>query len=338
MTEKEHIMGALMGVAYGDAMGMPSEFFTRSQIREKFGEICDLLPGHPDNIISSTLKAGDVTDDTLLTLLVCEMLIENGGEVDPELLVSKILSWEGRSKKSNHVLGPSTRSALKRIIEGSSIAEAGKNGTTNGAAMKVTPLGMINDIGDLPVLVEQVHLLCMPTHNTSAAISGACAVATAISCAVSGETSVEKLITAAVLGARLGECKGYQVVSPNVADRILWAVELVSQAKTIEDAFERVYTLVGTGLPIADSVPSAFAMLRLSEGDPVRCAHICANLGGDTDSIGSMATSICGALRGPKAFDVGKIDIIAQGNDINFEQYTEDISKIRRDRLVKTFS
>ncbi len=330
MTAKERTLGALMGVAYGDAMGMPSEFFTRAQIRQRFGEIRDLMPGHPDNFISSTFQAGDVTDDTLLTLLVCEMLIENRGKVDPSLLVSKMLSWAGRVEKSKQVLGPSTRAALEKIAQGTDMTEAGRGGTTNGAAMKVAPLGMIADVRDLPGLVEQVRLLCLPTHNTGPAIAGACAVAAAVGCAVSGEQSVDGLIAVAVRAARLGEREGYPVVSPSVAERILWAADLARAPGTDETRLDRIYQLVGTGLPIADSVPSAFAMLKLSEGDPVRCARLCANLGGDTDTIGAMATAICGALQGPGAFPAGSINRIERINELDFSRMAEDLWQSRR--------
>jgi ADP-ribosylglycohydrolase len=44
-------------------------------------------------------------------------------------------------------------------------------------------------------------------------------------------------------------------------------------------------------------------MVQLAQTDPTRCAVLCANLGGDTDTIGAMATAICGALKGIDAFD-----------------------------------
>jgi ADP-ribosylglycohydrolase len=311
-------------------MGMPSEFFTRPQILERFGEIRDLMPGHPDNPISGTFRAGDVTDDTLTTLMVAEMLIENRGGVDQARFVAKLCDWAGQAGKAKQVIGPSTRAALDRITQGVDMAEAGKAGTTNGAAMRVAPLGMIADMGDLPALVEQVRLLCLPTHNTGAAIAGACAVAAAVGCAVSGEESVRAVIDCAVRVARLGEREGYPVVSPSVAERIPWAAELALAPGTEAERLGRVYHLVGTGLPIADSVPAAFAMLAMSEGDPVRCAHLSANLGGDTDTIGAMATAVCGALRGPDAFPAEQIALTAKVNQIDFAATAESLMRIRR--------
>lgn len=329
MTVREHILGALMGAAYGDAMGMPSEFFSRKQVKEKFGTIRGLLPGHPDSPISSSFMAGDVTDDTLTTLMVCEMLLANKGQVNPADFVERLSAWAGGQGKSKQVIGPSTRAALEKIRSGMEMAEAGKSGITNGAAMRVPPLGMVWDGHSLEQLTEQVRLLCLPTHNTGPAIAGACAVAAAVGLAVAGETSLSKVIETAVMAARLGESLGYPAVSPSVAERILFAVELARSEGNEQDRLDRIYNLVGTGLPIADSVPAAFAVLSLSEGDPAQCALLAANLGGDTDTIGSMATAVCGALHGPQAFPAEQIARIEQVNQIDFHAYARALEEVR---------
>ncbi|TIV77016.1 MAG: ADP-ribosylglycohydrolase family protein, partial [Mesorhizobium sp.] len=56
--------------------------------------------------------------------------------------------------------------------------------------------------------------------------------------------------------------------------------------------------LVGTGVASQESVPAAFAVLEVAEGDPWRAAVISANLGGDTDTIGAIAASMAGASAG----------------------------------------
>lgn len=61
--------------------------------------------------------------------------------------------------------------------------------------------------------------------------------------------------------------------------------------------------MVGAGTSTIESVPCAIALVELAQTDPNRCAVLCANLGGDTDTIGAMATAICGALHGVNAID-----------------------------------
>ncbi len=43
---------------------------------------------------------------------------------------------------SRDLLGPSTKRALERLAAGEPGAETGRDGTTNGAAMRVTPVGI----------------------------------------------------------------------------------------------------------------------------------------------------------------------------------------------------
>ena len=67
---KRKVKGALLGIAYGDSFGMPTEMWTPEQIRERVGRITDFQKGHPENPISAKLKAGEVTDDTINSVLV----------------------------------------------------------------------------------------------------------------------------------------------------------------------------------------------------------------------------------------------------------------------------
>ena len=53
---------------------------------------------------------------------------------------------------------------------------------------------------------------------------------------------------------------------------------------------------------ISESIPAALAIAYYAQ-DVKTCALLCANLGGDTDTIGAMATAICGAKNGVAAID-----------------------------------
>ncbi len=52
-----------------------------------------------------------------------------------------------------------------------------------------------------------------------------------------------------------------------------------------------------------------------------RCAVLCANLGGDTDTIGAMATAICGALHGVNAIDPALKAELDAVNQLDFNRY-----------------
>ena len=56
---------------------------------------------------------------------------------------------------------------------------------------------------------------------------------------------------------------------------------------------------------------------------------MCANLGGDTDTIGAMATAICGAFRGADAIKPEYIETLQKQNDADFDGYIEILLKGR---------
>lgn len=323
LDKRSRIRGALIGAAYGDAFGMPSENWTPEKIKEKFGYIDDFLPGDEDNEISRGFLPGEVTDDTINMIFVIEMLAETKGEVRPEIFIQKLRKWAREQEKSKSVIGPSTAAAFAQLDQGVPMEITGKNGVTNGGAMKILPVGLLYGEKGMDVLAEQVRKLCMPTHNTSCAISAACAVAAAAGKALQGEEILEKILDYAVEGAKAGEIRGYKVCGPSVSRRIGLAVEIAGQEKQPAEILKDLYEVVGTGLASQESIPAAMGILALSRGNPILCARYGANIGGDTDTIGAMACGICGAYRGDGIFDEQEIRLLEKVNGINFDQLAD---------------
>lgn len=96
------------------------------------------------------------------------------------------------------------------------------------------------------------------------------------------------------------------------------------EANGTESASEQIYQLIGAGTSTLESVPAAIAMVELAGTDPNRCAVLCANLGGDTDTIGAMATAICGALHGVQAIDPALKNELDAVNRLDFGHYCEN--------------
>ncbi|MFT4006448.1 MAG: ADP-ribosylglycohydrolase family protein [Lacrimispora sp.] len=101
-----------------------------------------------------------MTDDTIHTALVVDMLYGNRGRVDAMEFIRLLRRWVEHSPKSSAVIGPSTAKAMERIEAGVPMEEAGITGTTNGAAMKILPIGLIHDLAGLDEPVEDVKELC----------------------------------------------------------------------------------------------------------------------------------------------------------------------------------
>ena len=208
------------------------------------------------------------------------------------------------ARGSLDLLGPSTKRAVAAVLAGTPPEEAGASGDTNGAAMRIAPVGIAVALNpptspdtptspdpatrrNLSTLVDQVVKASLATHNTSIALAGAAAVA-----------------------------GGHWVAGADVAARIGWATGLVA-GRTQAQAAELIYTLVGTSLATQESVPAAFAVLAAVPDDPWHACLLAASLGGDCDTIAAMAGAIAGACHGVTAFPPKAIAVIdAQGLEL----------------------
>ena len=310
--------GALYGLAIGDALGMPTQLLSRREITERWGALLHgFVPAPPGHPIAAGMPAGAVTDDTEQAVLLGRLLVRGGGAVDPRELAAALVSWEldMAERGSLDLLGPSTKRAVAAVLAGTPPEEAGASGDTNGAAMRIAPVGITVPATDLSRLVDHVVAASRVTHNTGLALAGAAAVAAAVSAGVSG-AGIAGATALAIDAARIAADRGRWVAGADVAARIEWATGLVS-GRTRAQAAELIYTLVGTSLATQESVPAAFAVLAAVPGDPWHACLLAASLGGDCDTIAAMAGAIAGACHGVTAFPPKAIAVIdAQGLEL----------------------
>ena len=316
--------GALYGLAIGDALGMPTQMMPRPDIVARWGPmLAGFEPAPPGHPIAAGQPAGTGTDDTEQAVLLGRLLVAGRGTVDPRALAGALVAWEAdmAARGSEDLLGPSTRRAVAAVLAGTPPEEAGASGDTNGAAMRVAPVGIATPIGDGPApdglgpLVDRVVAASRVTHDTGLALAGAAAVAAAVSAGVSGAPVTEST-RMAIAAARLAAGRGHWVAGADVATRIEWATGLVS-GRPPDEAADLIYRLVGTSLATQESVPAAFAALAVFPGDPWRMCHFAASLGGDTDTIAAMAGAVAGACHGEAAFPAEAVAVIdAHGLDL----------------------
>ncbi len=292
-------LGALRGLAVGDALGMPTQLLPRSLVVERYGEVIEGFHAGPaDHPIAAGLAAGTVTDDTEQALLLAQLLLEGRGLVDPHELGRRLLAWQQRvsARGSLDLLGPSTRAALAALEAGADPSRTGRAGTTNGAAMRIAPVGVATRADDLTALVDAVHDASAVTHDTGVALAGAAAVAAAVSAGVDG-ADVTEALDVAVEAATLGAGRGHWVAAADVGARIGWARGLVA-GRSPSEVSDLVVRLVGTGLATQESVPAAFAVVSALGDDPWLALRVAASLGGDSDTIAAMAGAVLGAVHG----------------------------------------
>jgi len=322
--------GALYGLAIGDALGMPTQSLPRELIATRYGGlVAGFEPGPQDHPLAAGMPAGSVTDDTEQAVLLAGVLLDGDGRVDPGELARRLIGWEDsmRARGSLDLLGPSTSGALRALRAGAAPSEAGRYGTSNGAAMRITPVGLIAPAAHLSALVDQVVAASMLTHNTGLALAGAAAVAAAVSAGIDG-ASVSEATAVAVTAARLAAHRGHWVAGPDVATRIRWAASLAAR-RPPDQLISVVNALVGTSLATQESVPAAFAVLAACPGDPWLACRVAASVGGDCDTIAAMAGAIAGACHGADALPASARRTVAQVNGLDLDSLAARLLALR---------
>ena len=322
--------GALYGLAMGDALGMPTESLPRAQIVARYGPLLeDFQPGAADQPLAPGLPAGTVTDDTEQALLLADLIIEGNGRVDEAEFARRLLAWEEdmRARGSLSLLGPSSRRALAALLAGAPLDETGRTGTTNGAAMRITPVGVATPAGDPGELVRRVVAASRVTHNTGVALAGAAAVAAAVSAGVAGATVPDAIGAAVTAAGRAARC-GHWVAAADVAARITWATGLTA-GRPAGEVLDLVDTLVGTSLATQESVPAAFAMLAAAPDDPWLACRMAASAGGDCDTIAAITGAIGGACHGVTAFPEQARAMVSTVNGLRLDEVAAGLLRVR---------
>ncbi|MDW8328206.1 MAG: ADP-ribosylglycohydrolase family protein, partial [Anaerolineales bacterium] len=164
-------------LALGDALGTPTQP-TPEATRARYGIICGFVAPHADDPFGHAgLRAGQITDDTQAALALVHAVIRKC-TFSLDIAAQALLDWlEGVDVESSPYFGPSTKAAYRALKRGVSPTESGLGGATNGAAMRVAPLGFLS--ADREVVVRYAVWSAMPTHNTPPGLASAAAVAAA---------------------------------------------------------------------------------------------------------------------------------------------------------------
>ncbi len=333
MNLYKKILGCLAGLALGDALGCPTEFMTRTQIRAESGWVDGLIQApawHPHHL----LQAGRVTDDTGQTLAVAHAVQEDGSLSAEEVARQLILWAEEAGNAVDLVIGPSTRTAIERIREGESPRQTGDKGTTNGSTYRGIIPGLVYHSCPEQILSSVVEA-CLPTHGTTAAISGAASVAFAVAFALNLMPPLEEILTAAKYGAVAGRERGKWMWTTPLEKRIELAIRLVKENPEPENALTALSDFVGTDMQVSESVASAFGVVALAQGDPMKAVRYGANIGGDTDTIAALAGAVCGAWQGIDAFDPGMVAKVEEVNHLDLANEARRIARIIEKRSME---
>ena len=329
--------GALAGLALGDALGMPTQEMSPKQIRSVYGRITGLVDGDASQPYAPGMPAGSVTDDTEQALLVASLLVRGRGTssdrvaLDAGEFAHALLDWEDSmiERGSLDLLGPSTKAALERVRAGEDPLSVGGAGTTNGAAMRVTPIGIAVSTADPEAFADAVWSSCQVTHATRQGFQSAALVAAAVSMGIDWDTPSASDMTALLWKAltyvdSLPE-RGAWTPDPDVVAATRRAMQLV--ANPASSSLECLVEQVGTSVASAQAIPMAFALLAR---DPSPRALLdAANIGGDTDTIGAIAGAILGGALGEQVLPADSLSMIEEVSHLGLPSVALELLELR---------
>ncbi|KIQ09086.1 ADP-ribosylglycohydrolase family protein [Pseudomonas simiae] len=333
MTSLNHAIGAFYGLALGDALGMPTQSLSREQVRARFGGITGLEDADADQPIAPNMPAGSITDDTEQAILVGELLVEGQGVIEPTVLAQRLIEWEAvmRAKGSQDLLGPSTQRAISMILAGHTPEESGRYGTTNGAAMRITPVGIAADVSDPARFIQAVIQACQVTHNTTLGISSAAAVAAVVSAGING-VDLGGALNIGTQIAQQAEGHGHWVAGGRISTRISWARTLSVGSGDKALFADLLYELIGTSVASQESVVVSFALAQqvaVGEMSALEALCLAASLGGDTDTIAAILGAMLGACLGMQCWPDAMIEQVKQVNGLDLQPLVLGLLKLR---------
>ncbi|GAB4320419.1 MAG: ADP-ribosylglycohydrolase family protein [Promethearchaeota archaeon] len=331
----DRVRGVLLGLAVGDALGCPVEGMHPRHLRQRFGEVRDVLD--PFEIWRNDPRRGRLkglySDDTQQALVVFEACLPTG-RFDPRLAAELYLKLAdqdaGGVPGAHRGTGPNFRRALKRMRLHKDPLASGTGSGGVGAAMKVPPVGIFHCRDPSGVgLAEDATMVAIMVQADLRAVSGACAVAWAVATML-GEEDPEGVDEKAVLGKcadfvnqaeavaleRFGKRVRFQEGTGQVG-RVIRAVT-GSWGRPPAEMFEVIVREANKCAPAAPvkfpsqgfapaAVPACL-YLALSAGSFEEALVAAVNLGKDADTVGAIVGAVAGARFGGRSIPARWLD------------------------------
>jgi ADP-ribosyl-[dinitrogen reductase] hydrolase len=284
---RDRYVGAMLGLACGDAIGTTVEFSPRGS----FAQVTDMTGGGPFR-----LQPGQWTDDTSMALCLAESLLAKGG-FDPADQMARYLNWWHwgylSSTGSCFDIGMTVRDALGRFHDtgmpysGSSDARS----AGNGSLMRLAPVVLFAH-PDMANVHQYAADSSRTTHGAPEAVEACQLFAEILSAALSGKPK-DALLKDLQFKPRLAK------------------PEDIASGAFLEKDESAIH---GTGYCIASLEAALWCFFKTDNfQDAVLRA---ANLGDDADTTAAITGQIAGAYYGAKSIRPDWIEKLSMRDDI----------------------
>jgi ADP-ribosylglycohydrolase len=282
---RDALCGCLLGLAVGDALGLPCENLSPRRAARLFP--------HRDRY-QFFFRRGLFSDDTEHACLTAQALLRSGGDLTRfQYDLAKRLRWWALGLPAG--TGRATIRACAKLWLGWSPGRSGVFSAGNGPAMRSPLLGVCLG-SDRDRLVQFTRTSTVLTHTDPKAECGALAVAWAAHRAA--ETRGTAPPDAEVFLAEVGELISSQPVAGKLLESLTLGATCLRAGRTTEEFAVELGLTRGVSGYMYHTVPVAlYAWLRYPDDfrTAVQSAIRC---GGDTDTVAAITGALVGARLG----------------------------------------
>lgn len=286
-TTRDRVIGCLKGIATGDAIGKQTETLAHENVSRWYPHGIHGFEGTPGTVIPRYAgkkyewRFGETTDDTERTIAVARAILADG-HVSHVGIGREMLGCT----KSVH---PGVRS-LWEFHQASDPARIAVGHEGCGAAIRVAPVGIVHASHALPELVAAAREASISTHGGPLAVAAAAASAAAVSAAIDGAPPLHVLACAEKAAAMAEhQCRS---VTPVFATAVRTVHDRLASLPAVSPAAVAACSFPSQPLTIVPLALGLATVMRSAE-DAILVA---ANVGGDSDSVASIAGGILGAM------------------------------------------
>lgn len=311
---KDTIKSGLLGVAIGDALGVPVEFKTRDNLKQN--PVTDML-----EFMCWNQPRGTFSDDSSLAFCTAESLCRG---FDIEDMAQTFVKWMVEGYWGAHYkvfdIGGTTKHSLLRVVKGESAEFSGNffdedNG--NGSLMRILPLVFyLQKEKDIEIIYRKVKAVSSITHAHFRSVF-ACFIYVLYCLEIlKDKDKFEAYKDMKVVLSKFLEDKKYNPAEIQLFDRILKYDMLYVESE-----------IQSSGYVLHSLEASFWCFLNADSYEETVLRAV--NLGGDTDTTAAIAGGLAGIYYGLDNIPEKWIEHLVRVNDI------KDLAERLADNLNK---